>query len=131
MSINFSQLAKKKVHIGIGDGKWVEVPMLCMDDFLKFRDIQKRISKMAEGMPEKEQSEKLMEAREEMVEMAKKVLPLPIRENIYRLDFMQLTALVLVLCTGKDDSEDDAPEKKTVLEEQVQESSELKSTMNS
>ena len=52
-----------------------------------------------------------MEAREELVALAQKALPPQIGENIYRLDFLQLTALVLVLCTGKDDSEEDAPEK--------------------
>ncbi|MGI6140043.1 MAG: hypothetical protein ACOYI9_13575 [Candidatus Hydrogenedentales bacterium] len=131
MALNFSQLVKKTVHIGIGAGKWIEVPMLCMEDYLCFREIQKRISQLPKEMPEKEQAEKLVEAREEMIEMVQKVLPSPLKENIYRLDFIQLTALILVLCNGNDNSEDDDPEKKTnpedITKKTVEENKEQKS----
>lgn len=113
MALSFPQLTKKTVHIGIGDGKWIELPMLPMEDFLRFRAMQKEIAQVPDDAPRQEQQVKLHAVREEMLEMAKKVLPEAIRENVCRLDFVQLTALVLALCTGNDDSENDDPEKKT------------------
>jgi hypothetical protein len=115
MAISFPQLTKKTVHIGIGDGAWIEVPMLTLEDYLRFRELQKEISRMPDSSTQQEQAEKLAEARAEMMTMAKKVLPESIRENVYRLDFVQLTSLVLVLCSGNDDAEGDDPEKKREL----------------
>jgi hypothetical protein len=123
MAIMFPTLGKKKVHIGIGDGNWIEVSMLPVADYDRFREIQLDISNLPEGDTQEEKTkrvETVNSARNELLALAEKVMPEELHDHVRRLDYMKLTALVLALCTGDDDSEEDDPEKKITLPSQME-----------
>ena len=120
MAIIFPELSKKSVHIGIGDGKWVDVPMLTVGDYNEFQRITAELAKLGEkkDVPMSERIEAVLAAQEKLADMACKVMPPELVEKVRMMDFKQLCSLILALCNGKDDSEKDDPEKKVVLPSQ-------------
>ncbi len=121
MAIYFPELTKTKVHVGIGGGKWVEVPMLNVEQFNEFQRIQAELVTLAEKEDESasERVETLIQAHDKLADLACTVMPPELHDRVRMLDWKQLSALVNVLCTGKDDGDKDDPEKKVVLPSQA------------
>ena len=120
MAVIFPELSKTRVHVGIGDGKWIEVQMLNIGQFNEFQRIQAELVAISEkpGTPTAERVDALISSRSKLADLACSVMPPELHERVQMLDWQQLTALVNVLCTGKDDSEKDDPQKKVVLPSQ-------------
>lgn len=114
--IMFPTLGKTTVNIGIGKGKWIEVDMLPVSDYARFREIQSDLTCIPDESPQDFKNQKVKKAREEILAMAKKVMPPEMR--IESLDHSRLSLLVTTLCTGDDDSEKDDPKKKIILPSQ-------------
>lgn len=120
MAIMFPELSKTTVHIGIGDGQWCEVPMLKLAQFNEFQKIQADLATINEREPSMEKRiTEIMKTREQLVELACSVMPPELHERVMMMGYKELAALVDVLCTGKDDSEKDAPEKKVLFQSQM------------
>lgn len=120
MAIMFPELSKTTVHIGIGDGQWCEVPMLKLAQFNEFQKIQADLATINEREPSMEKRiTEIMKTREKLAELACSVMPPELHERVMMMGYKELAALVDVLCTGKDDSEKDAPEKKVLFQSQM------------
>ena len=120
MAIMFPELSKTTVHIGIGDGQWCEVPMLKLAQFNEYQKIQADLASLDERENSKEKRiAAIIKAREKLGELACSVMPPELHERVMMMGYKELAALVDVLCTGKDDSEKDAPEKKVVFQSQA------------
>ena len=120
MAILFPELSKKSVHIGIGGGKWVDVPMLTVGDYDEFQRILADLAAFGEkneAVPER--IEMIISAHGKLADLANKVMPPELHERVRMMDYKQLSALVTCLCTGKDNGEEDDPEKKVVLPSQI------------
>lgn len=120
MATMFPQLSKTTAHIGIGGGKWIEVPLLPVSAYAKFRDIQHRMATLNDKMTIAKRMELADEATAELSAMARSVLPVELHERIGRFSYGELSALVLVLCTGNDDGENDDPQKKMTFQSQME-----------
>ena len=120
MAIIFPELSKTTVHVGIGDGKWIEVPMLNIGQFNDFQRIQAELVAIGEKQdtPTAGRVDALISARMKLADLACSVMPPELHDRVRMLDWQELTALVNVLCTGKDDSDKDDPQKKVVLPSQ-------------
>ena len=121
MAIMFTELVKTSVHIGLGDGKYIVVPMLPVVDFSEYQKLQYDLAQLNEK-PETTQMQRIdaiVVARGKLAEMAKKVMPVELHERLQLMDYPTLSALVLVLCKGSDDSEKDDPSKKVTLPSQL------------
>lgn len=121
MAIMFTELVKTSVHIGLGDGKYIVVPMLPVVDFSEYQKLQYDLAQLNEK-PETTQMQRIdaiVAARGKLAEMAKKVMPVELHERLQLMDYPTLSALVLVLCKGSDDSEKDDPSKKVTLPSQL------------
>ena len=120
MAVMFPELSKKTVHIGIGNGNWIDVPMLTVEDLNEFQKIQMELVKLKdEGADVSECLEAIGASRERLVKIAAKVMPSEFADRLASMDYERLAMLVQVLCTGKDDSEKDDPEKKVVFASQM------------
>lgn len=121
MAVMFDELVKTTVHIGIGKGKYIEVPMLTVEDFNTFKELQRNLAELnsASDTTELQRIDAIIEGRGKLAAMAAKVMPKELHENLKRMDYPTISMLVMVLCTGKDNSEDDDPEKKTALPSQL------------
>lgn len=121
MAICFSELGKKSVHIGIGDGKYIEVPMLSVADYAELQRIQKELAALngKKDTTETQRIDAIVEARDKLIAMAKKVMPIELHDGLMRMDYMTASTLVAVLCNGRDDAESDDPQKKTVYPSQL------------
>ena len=120
MATTFANLSKKTVHIGIDDnGGYIEVPMLTVADFGEYRDAQEKMTKITD-VTDSDQMKICKEVREKMIALATKVMPIEFQENLRRLDYIELSRLVLVLCNGNDDAKDDDPKKKVTMPSQLQ-----------
>lgn len=122
--IVFPELLKKTVHIGIGGGNYIEVPMLPVSDFATFQNLQLEIAKKAaqaqkDSRGELDMAEEAISVRNRLCALAKKVMPEETHERLATLDAGQLSQLILILCTGKDDAEKDDPQKKITLPSQT------------
>lgn len=120
MAIIFPELSKTTVHVGIGGGKWIEVPMLSIGQFNEFQRIQAELVAIGEkqGTPTADRVDALITARTKLADLACAVMPPELHNRVRMLDWQELTALVNVLCTGKDDSDKDDPQKKVLLPSQ-------------
>ena len=120
MAVMFPELSKKTVHIGIGNGNWIDVPMLTVEDLNEFQKIQTDLVKLRD---ENADMTKCLEAmnvsRVKMANIAKKVMPSEFTGRLETMDYERLAKLVQVLCTGKDDSDKDDPQKKVSLPSQM------------
>ena len=120
MAIMFPELSKNTVHIGIGGGKWCEVPMLNVGQFNEYQQIQFELAKFHGKETEREEMiSAILDAREKLGKLACSVMPPELHNRVLMLDYKQLASLVDVLCTGKDDADQDAPEKKVVFPSQT------------
>lgn len=121
MAVMFPELAKTSVHIGMGDGKYIVVPMLSVSDFDAYQKLQYDLAQL-NAKPETTQMQRIdaiLYARGKLAELAKKVMPIELHEKLKLMDYPTLSALVLVLCKGSDDSETDDPAKKMTLPSQL------------
>jgi hypothetical protein len=120
MAINFNELTKTTVHIGIGDGKYVEVPMLTVEDYAEMQQLQRTLTELSEkkDATQTQRVDAIMEGRDKLAAMAMKVMPQELHNGLKRMDYMTLLKLVTVLCNGKDEGEKDDPQKKTVMPSQ-------------
>lgn len=120
MAINFNELTKTTVHIGIGDGKYVEVPMLTVEDYAELQQLQRTLTELSENKDatQTQRVDAIMEGRDKLAAMAMKVMPQELHNGLKRMDYMTLLKLVTVLCNGKDEGEKDDPQKKTVMPSQ-------------
>jgi len=121
MAIMFNELAKTSVHIGMGNGQYIVVPMLTVADSSEYQQLQYDLAKMndAAGTSQMARIDAIIEARNKLAAMAKKVMPVELHEKLGLMDYPTLSTLVLVLCKGSDDAEKDDPEKKITLPSQV------------
>lgn len=120
MAIMFPELSKNTVHIGLDGGKWCEVKMLTLAQFNVFQKIQADLATLGEReMSTERRVDAIVEAREKLAELACSVMPPELCDRVRMFDYKQLAALVNALCTGKDDSEKDAPEKKVTFPSQM------------
>lgn len=120
MSIMFPELTKTTVHVGLGDGKWCEVKMLNLAQFNEFQKLQANLAALGEKLTTNEERVKaVMDAREKLGTLACSVMPPELHERVQMLGYKELSSLVDALCTGKDDSEKDDPEKKVVFKSQA------------
>ena len=121
MAIMFPELTKTSVHIGVGKGQYIEVPMLTVADYDKFQQIQLGLAGLKDDASKTDQQkiEAVAEANGKLVELAKKVMPVEFHEKLKLMDYIKLSELVLVLCKGNDDSEWDDPAKKLTLPSQM------------
>lgn len=121
MAVMFPELAKTSVHIGMGEGKYIVVPMLAVADFDEYQKLQYDLAQLNEK-PETTQMQRIdaiVAARGKLAEMAQKVMPIELHDKLRLMDYPTLSALVLVLCKGADDSEKDDPSKKVTLPSQL------------
>lgn len=121
MAITFPELTKTRVHIGVGNGQYIEVPMLTVADFSEFNCIQLELAGLKDDTTktDAEKVRAVMDACQKLVELAKKVMPVELHEKLQLMDYAKLSSLVLVLCKGDDDSEADDPAKKLTLPSQM------------
>ena len=121
MAVTFGELTKKTVHIGIGGDAWIEVPMLTVADYGEYSELLRRMSELNDkaGATDAERVELMIRTRNEMVRLAKKVMPEEFHESLERMELDRIVRLVGVLCTGKDNSDEDDPQKKTTMPSQV------------
>ena len=120
MPIIFPELSKTTIHVGIGGDKWVEVPMLTVAEYNEFQRITTDLAKFGEkkDVATSDRIEAIIAAHDKLAEMACRVMPVELADRVRMMDFKQLSELVTALCTGKDNSEGDDPEKKVVLPSQ-------------
>lgn len=121
MAIMFTELVKTSVHIGMGNGSYIVVPMLTVADYDEFQKLQYELAQLNEK-PDTTNSKRIdaiIAARSKLAEMAKKVMPVELHEKLRLMDYPALSALVMVLCKGSDDSEGDDPAKKMTLPSQM------------
>ena len=114
--INFSALRKTTAHIGIGDGEYIEVPLLSIADFSDFTSLMEELASRADA--EKTDTENLRflnDARGKIIAIIERVFPPEFAEGLRRMPVKDLITLANVLGTGKDDSENDPPEKKRAV----------------
>jgi len=120
MAMMFPELSKKTVHLGIGNGNWIEVDMLTVDDMNEFQKIQTGLVKLRdEGADMTKCLEAITEARVQLAKIAAKVIPSEFRDKLQMMEYERLAHLVQTLCTGNDDGEKDDPEKKVRLPSQM------------
>ncbi len=121
MAVMFTELAKTSVNIGIGGGNYITVPMLSVADFDVFQTLQYNLAQLndKEDTTQMQRIDAILDARNKLAEMAKKVMPVELHEKLRLMDYPTLSALVLVLCKGNDDSEGDDPAKKLTLPSQM------------
>lgn len=114
MAVMFPELGKTTVHIGIGGGNWIEVPMLTMKDMNDFQKIQIDLVALNDSKTAttKDRVDAILKARTQLVEIVGRVFPAAYLGRVQTLDYPRLVELINVLCTGNDDSEKDDPEKK-------------------
>lgn len=119
--IDFGSLGKTKVRIGIGGGRWIEVPMLKLADLQEFERITVGLGKVGadDSVPDAEKVEAVLGSRGKLAELACKTCPVELHENIRRMEMGDLVKLVSVLCTGKDESGDEDIEKKMTFPSQM------------
>lgn len=119
--IDFGELTKNTVHIGVGGGNWIEVPMLSVADYELAVKIQSDLMRLNEAheTTDSDRADAILNARKEFVAMASKVIPPELSGGLERLDFEKLVRLVIVLCTGNDDGEGDDAQKKMKFPSQV------------
>lgn len=112
--VDFGELGKTHAHIGIGNGNFIEVPLLSVADYAEVTGVQKGLTELNERKEttDAQRMDAVIEARRKLAAIAAKVMPQELHENLGRLEFTRLLSLVMVLCTGDDKSEGDAPEKK-------------------
>lgn len=114
--INFAALRKTTAHIGIGDGEYIEVPLLTIADFADFTAIVNDLMQRQDGdFSEAENLVFLNEARAKILAIIERVFPEEFLTGLRRMPIDDLMKLANVLCTGKDDGETDPPEKKRPL----------------
>lgn len=121
MAIMFNELVKTSVHIGMGNGSYIVVPMLPVTDYDEYQKLQYELAKLNEK-PETTQMQRIdaiVAARGKLAEMAKKVMPIELHEKLRLMDYPALSALVMVLCRGCDEDEGDDPAKKMMLPSQM------------
>jgi len=120
MAMMFPELSKKTVHLGIGNGNWIEVDMLTVADLNEFQKIQTGLVKLKdEGADMTKCVEAVIEARAKLAEIAAKVIPSEFKARLQMMEYERLAHLVQTLCTGNDDGEKDDPEKKVRLPSQM------------
>ena len=121
MAITFPELTKTRVHIGVGNGQYIEVPMLTVADFSEFNRIQLELAGLKDDTTktDAEKVRAVMDASKKLSELAKKVMPVELHEKLQLMDYAKLSSLVLVLCKGNDDSEADDPAKKLTRPSQM------------
>lgn len=121
MAIDFGELTKRTVHIGIGGGNWIEVPMLTVQDYAAFTAEIEGLAKINQAADSTDggRIEAVIRARNALAGLAKKVMPVEMHDAIDRMELPRVTRLVAVLCNGNDDSEGDRPEKKTTMPSQL------------
>ena len=119
--IDFGELGKTSVHIGIGNGRYIEVPMLGVGDYARLMEIQKRLAEIndAPDTTDSQRIDAIIEARRTLASIAAKAMPVELHDNLGRLEIQRLFQLVTTLCTGNDFSEEDTPEKKVMLTSQT------------
>ena len=112
--LNFGDLTKRTVHIGVdNEGHWIEVPMLTVADLDEFNRIQRELLELkAKSVSDVEIIDAIIGARQRLAELACKVMPQNFHDGLRRAEYQRLAELVQVLCTGKDDSAADDPQKK-------------------
>ena len=118
---DFGSLGKTKVRIGIGGGRWIEVPMLKLADLQEFEKITVELGRIGadDSVPDAEKVEAVLGSRGKLAELACKTCPVELHENIRRMEMGDLVKLVSVLCTGKDESGDEDIEKKMTFPSQM------------
>lgn len=120
MAIMFPELSKTTVHIGIGDGQWCEVPMLTLAQFNEFQQIQFDLAKLGEqNISNEAKISAIIKASKQLAALACSVMPRELHDRVKMMGYSALSALVECLCTGKDNSEEDAPEKKVLFQSQM------------
>ena len=127
MAVMFNELVKTSVHIGMGNGTYIVVPMLTVADYDEYRKLQYELAQLNEK-PETTQMQRIdaiVEARGKLAEMAKKVMPVELHEKLRLMDYPTLSALVMVLCKGCDDDDKDDPAKKMTLPSQMAKAGQL------
>lgn len=119
--IDFGELTKTTVHVGIGGGNWIEVPMLSVADYEEVAKMQAELLRLNEAQDTTDAARMaaVLEAQKKMLELARKAIPVELHDGLARLDFERLSKLILLLCTGKDEAEGDEPEKKMTLPSQA------------
>lgn len=127
MAVMFPELAKTSVHIGMGDGKYIVVPMLTVADFDEYQKLQYGLAKLNErpDTTTMQRIDAIVAARDTLAKMVKKVMPSELHEKLQLMDYPTLSALVLVLCKGSDDSDGDDPSKKITLPSQLAKAGQL------
>jgi len=119
--IDFGELSKNSVHVGIGNGRYIEVPMLGVGDYAHITRLQRHLADLnsAKDTTDTQRIDAIIEARSKLAEYAAKVMPPELHDNLRRMEFQRLLSLVNALCTGDDNSEEDTPEKKVTLPSQM------------
>ena len=113
--LNFGDLVKRTVHIGIdNDGHWIEVPMLTVADLDEYNRLQRELLSLKDKGTQVELVDAIIAARRKLAEMACRVMPKEFHDGLRRAEYPRLAELVQVLCTGKDDSDEDDPQKKVL-----------------
>lgn len=118
--LNFGDLTKRTVHIGIDKaGHWIEVPMLTVGEFDEYNRIQRELLALRSksGVTDGELLDAIIQGRSRLADMACRVMPAEYHDGLRRSEYQRLAELVLVLCTGRDDSDDDDPQKKIPVPE--------------
>ena len=119
--IDFGSLGKTKVRIGIGGGRWIEVPMLKLADFQEFERITVELGRLGadKSVPDSAKVEAILSSRGKLAGLACKVCPVELHENLRRMEMGDLVKLVSVLCTGKDEAGDEENKKKIAFPSQM------------
>ena len=75
--IDFGSLGKTKVRIGIGGGRWIEVPMLKLADFQEFERITVELGRLGadKSVPDSAKVEAILSSRRKLAGLACKVCP--------------------------------------------------------
>lgn len=121
MAITFGDLGKTMVHVGISGGRYIEVKMLSVADFAAAQDVMRGLSALNErkDVGDSARIDAVIDARKKLVETARKVMPEELMDGVSRMELMDVWKLVAVLGTGKDDGEDDDPQKKITYPSQT------------
>lgn len=117
---DLGDLSKKTVHIGVGGGKWIDVPMLSVGDYDEFNRLQRDLLKLKDSSDNAELIDAVIEGRRKLADLACKVMPPELHDKLRGMEYQKLAGLVLTLCTGNDDGESDDPQKKMVLPSQAE-----------
>lgn len=121
MAIVFNELAKTSVHIGIGNGQYIEVPMLTVADYSEYQQLQYNLAKLDADKTTSNMAriDAIIAARNKLAAMAKKVMPVEMHDKVQLMDYPTLSMLVMVLCSGNDDGEKDDATKKVTLPSKI------------